>query len=289
METTKTCIICKEAKLLDTFAISKGYYANQCRDCENIKRREKRAKKTSGEIVIMIDPINNMICDYCHVETSKTLFRPNSRKCKDCLKIERLAYTQSEHGKQKSAEWYQKNRENIAKSQAEWHQRNREKLNEKYNQRYRLDPEFRFKQLCTKRIQGAFRDKGMQKSNKTVSYLNSSISWLIGWLKFCFSLEMTMENHGEHWHMDHVIPVNTFNLNDPKQVELCFSWYNLSPLKASENLSKSDTINVQQIKQHVQNLVYFNKQHYNIETYIDLCARHLIKTGSPLELYLPLQ
>lgn len=285
---TKTCIICNEPQMLKEFAVSKGYIANQCRTCANRKRNEKRSKKKAGLIVVATDQINNMICDYCHLEVSKTLFRPQSRKCASCLKVERYAYTQSEHGKEKQGEWRDKNKEIISKQQSEWRNQNREKINEKRKQKYHSDHDYRFKQLCSRRIRIAFKDKGMEKSDKTITYLNCTIPWLTEWFKFCFTPEMTIDNHGEYWHMDHVIPVNTFNLNDPEQVELCLSWFNLSPLEARENISKHDSINVQQIERHVHNLICFNNL-YNIDKYFDLCARHLtMNSGSPLEPHLPL-
>lgn len=294
---TKTCTGCKQNKILSDFAIEKGKVISRCRICVNAQKAAYKRRKreeayqeriASGEVVLPINPIDNFICPYCHIEQSKTMFRPNRDKCLNCERAYGREYRQSDIGKEKSAQWLNDNRERMSELQAEWYQRNKEKRNEDYNRRYHSDVTFKFKVLCKSRIQTAFKTKDMRKSDKTVQYLNCSIPWLIEWFTTCFTAEMTVENHGDYWHMDHVIPINTFDLTDPEQIKLCFSWYNLSPLSASENMAKHDSINVQQIQQHVQKLLQF-ETYYNIHKYIDLCARHLRMTGNPLEFYLPLQ
>jgi len=121
----------------------------------------------------------------------------------------------------------------MTELRAQWYQRNKE-----YVERYHSDPAFKFKRLCKDRIIHALNNKGLHKSDRTVRYLNCSISFLIKW----FDDEMTIDNHGEYWHIDHVIPINTFDLNRPIDIFLCFSWFNLSPLKGSENMSKHDSV-----------------------------------------------
>lgn len=211
-------------------------------------------------------------------------------RCRECEREGWRNYRRSERGKQKAIEWVKRNPDRMAELQAQWYQRNKPKRNAEYNARYHTDPEFRFKQLCKRRIQAALHGKHLQKSDKTVKYINCSIPWLIQWFQFCFSPEMTLENHGNYWHMDHVIPINHWDLNDPVHVLHCFSWYNLSPLPGGENISKHDTIDTQQIQRHVQKLVDFLYL-WNVHLphdYFDFCARHLKIAGKPLELYLPL-
>lgn len=54
---------------------------------------------------------------------------------------------------------------------------------------------------------------------------------------------MTWENWNSHgWHIDHKIPISIFDLSDPHQQEICFSWRNQQPLWATENMKKRNKL-----------------------------------------------
>jgi hypothetical protein len=50
---------------------------------------------------------------------------------------------------------------------------------------------------------------------------------------------MNWENRGMFgWHIDHIKPVNTFDLTDEKQLKECWNYKNLRPLWAKDNLTR---------------------------------------------------
>jgi hypothetical protein len=51
---------------------------------------------------------------------------------------------------------------------------------------------------------------------------------------------MTWANHGA-WHVDHIRPCASFNLEDPAEQRVCFHFSNLQPLWAQDNLAKGAT------------------------------------------------
>lgn len=54
---------------------------------------------------------------------------------------------------------------------------------------------------------------------------------------------MTWDNYGRFgWHIDHIKPLSSFDLNDPKQFKEACHWKNLQPLWAKDNLSKGDRV-----------------------------------------------
>jgi len=60
-----------------------------------------------------------------------------------------------------------------------------------------------------------------------------------------FDSNMTWENHGTYWHIDHIIPQAYFKfetLADPSFLK-CWSLDNLQPLKIDDNLEKSSFYN----------------------------------------------
>ena len=92
--------------------------------------------------------------------------------------------------------------------------------------------------------------------------------------------KMNLDNKGTYWHIDHVIPVNKFKFNEDNKkedIDNCFSWFNVMPIKGKDNMEKKDSINNFQIELHIQNLKKFCKKR-DIKfpkSYKKLCATHL--------------
>ena len=83
--------------------------------------------------------------------------------------------------------------------------------------------------------------KGIDTSYKTLVGCSEEI--LRKWLEFQFDDQMTWDNLGTYWHIDHILPINKFDLDsNPDAKFICFNWKNLQPLPAFENQSKSDSI-----------------------------------------------
>ena len=68
-------------------------------------------------------------------------------------------------------------------------------------------------------------------------------SWLFfrDYIESKFSHGMTWDNYGE-WHLDHVIPLASFDLTDKKQVLAACHYTNISPLWATQNIRKGRKI-----------------------------------------------
>lgn len=84
--------------------------------------------------------------------------------------------------------------------------------------------------------------KGISKSAHTMKLLDCSIPELRLYIESKFQKGMTWDNYGE-WHLDHVIPCDTFDLTDSEQQKICFHYTNLQPLWAVDNLKKHNKLN----------------------------------------------
>jgi hypothetical protein len=62
--------------------------------------------------------------------------------------------------------------------------------------------------------------------------------WLVKWLEIQFKNDMSWENYGKIWHIDHIRPCASFDLISEEQQKECFHWSNLQPLYAWENTEK---------------------------------------------------
>jgi len=65
---------------------------------------------------------------------------------------------------------------------------------------------------------------------------------------------------GKYWHIDHTLPFSSFNFENEEQIQTCFNWKNLRPLRVDKNLTKgSKIIATPYLFQEIKS-VYFLKQ-----------------------------
>ena len=293
----RTCRKCDKQKDIDFFV--KG--ENLCKECNNRIRRERyvnnpdyankikaKQRETNAKVGTKLpnekQSDDTKYCKYCDENKNISMFRPKRAKCIDCERKDGKDYRKSDTGKAKSIKWVEENREQMSKLQSTWHQKNKPKINAKYIERCKTDPVFKMHVIAKSRIRAAFK-----KSKKTDEYLGCSGEFYVRWMEYCLEYEtdpdMTIENHGEIWHVDHVVPVNIFDLGDEAQQNICFNWRNTMPLQANKNLSKHDKIIPEQVKTHYKHLLKFHKDN-GIELpdeFQELYAKHLKMTGTPLE------
>ena len=62
-----------------------------------------------------------------------------------------------------------------------------------------------------------------------------------------FDDKMNWENCGSYWHIDHIVPIDSFNFTsyDDEAFKKCWSLQNLQPLYGPDNISKGNQINEQ--------------------------------------------
>lgn len=219
----------------------------------------------------------NKQCNKCIIMKDDSEFRKNRRVCKDCERESGREYRRSND---KAKIWATNNKDKMKELQSNWHQQNKERINEKFVDRYNNDIEFKIKKNTHRRLLDL-----INKNKTTKHYLGTEFSFIKEWLSFSFTPEMSWDNYGTFWHIDHVIPLNTFNIVNEEEQLIAFNWTNLMPYKKEDNLSKHDNIVPEQIKVHLSNLIKFHKLK-NIEindSIIKLFAKHLV-AGTPLEL-----
>lgn len=115
----------------------------------------------------------------------------------------------------------------------EWHRKNAKEI---YARR-RAKPYERLASVIRARIYDVL--KHGYKSDKTEKLIGISIKELKTYLENKFQDGMIWENYGFYgWHIDHIIPLSSFDLENPNEQKKAFHYTNLQPLWAQENLRK---------------------------------------------------
>lgn len=74
------------------------------------------------------------------------------------------------------------------------------------------------------------------------------------YLSMQFDEGMSWDNYGTAWEIDHIRPLNAFDLSDPGQFRLCFSWRNLQPLSPEANATKGTSWTPKQEREWLNHL-----------------------------------
>lgn len=284
----KICSNCEITKLESMFIPKR----NICKDCRNKRSREKyKALEINNEI--------EQECNVCEQSIQLSLFVKNRKICINCNNEKRRTkYKEDDNLRitaiQRSTEFKQKRIiEKNKKKEEELGIDNKkcrycETIKHKYCFRSnrlkckdceRDEPHEKLKRLIRSRIISALNNK----NKHTVEYLGCSIPEYLNWL-LQNDANYTLENRGFEWHIDHIIPLSRFNLENEEEQLIAFNWRNTMPLSCQENLKKNNKIIKMQVEQHYKKLLeYHTKNKLDLpQVYIDLFAKYLV-AGSPLE------
>ena len=106
------------------------------------------------------------------------------------------------------------------------------------------DPQYREGTAHRGRVRVAVVTKYNPDKDKYLTDCGCSVTFFRAWIESQFDETMTWENYGNRatvsWSMDHYLPLVAFDLTDPTQKYLAFSWLNFQP--CFENSSKGVTI-----------------------------------------------
>lgn len=212
----KTCVNCNSKQSLANFSLtikSKDGYQPKCKTCVNVYNKKyylanKEKVKTN-----------------CKMYKSK-----NRNEIKNKDKI--YAVNNKEKILQYKKDYY---KNNINKYK-EYDIKNRDRKNAQALKRtlhkLKIDPIYRLQFNIRSRIKAAFRLKKATKCKKSEELLGCSIKIAKEHLESKFLPTMTWENYGKYWHIDHIIPCNSFDLSDEEEQKKCFHYTNLQPLFA---------------------------------------------------------
>lgn len=128
-----------------------------------------------------------------------------------------------------------KHGDKILAANKEWRRQNPDY----HAERYKSDDQYRLARILSSRFRGALR--GNHKSGRAVELLGCTIEEFKRHIEAQWQPGMTWGNHRRYgWHIDHIRPLNSFDLSDPEQQAMACHYTNLQPLWWRENISKRD-------------------------------------------------
>lgn len=132
--------------------------------------------------------------------------------------------------------WQAANVEQVRESKRRWARQNSAHLTA-YKRKRLENPEHRLANNMRGRLYKALRRNSSGKSISAVKDLGCSIPKFMLYVENQFQDGMSWDNYGE-WHLDHVIPVSSFDLSYESQTKEAFNWLNYQPLWAKDNRIK---------------------------------------------------
>ena len=115
------------------------------------------------------------------------------------------------------------------------------RLRKRVAKRKKTDVNFKLRLALSKRVLAAVKFAKTKKAFKTQELIGCSIKTMRKHLEKQFKEGMTWQNHGRYgWHIDHIRPLEKFDLSDPKQQLVAFNYKNCQPLWWRENLEKAN-------------------------------------------------
>ena len=255
----KQCHTCKGVKLLSDFSLcnrSKDTHYYECRDCNSKSPKEKRELKTKRKELFLQ---GKNICYRCG-EIKELKDFPTSKSWNGVENICRVCSHKEEKEMRKSPEYRerQKNKPKRIKSkEAKEKARIRQKLNRKEasakeKEKLHTDAKFKLKKYLRRDLNLALKRQGVQKCEKTLELLGCSVEFFFDYMEEKFTEGMSWENHSFYgWHIDHIIPMEAFDLKQPLHRRACCYYTNLQPLWSTLNLHKSDSYNQEDFDIHL--------------------------------------
>ncbi len=182
------------------------------------------------------------ICTNCGCAIQKYRILRNA-KCTPCYEAYQKAHS-SERAKKSYHKYRDSNRESRNRKHHEWVKANPDKVREHAKRHYWSNPEHRLRVIARTRIRHALNGKRRRVPLETM--LGCSISELRAYLENKFLPGMTWDNWSYHgWHIDHIQPLASFDLSDPKQFAIACHHTNLQPLWAMDNFKKQAKTTIQ--------------------------------------------
>jgi glutamate synthase domain-containing protein 2 len=215
----RKCTKCNIIKPLECFNLdSRGKFGVEarCKSCKNELVKEHKKNTNYDKIYYQ----NNKIS--------------HNQKSKEYIEKNREAYNAYQN---------QYKKDNKYKSQKKYNQINKDTLLQKSytrrNQKIKTDPSYKLRIRISTDICNRLRNCISSKKTTTLEYLGCTFQSYKTYLETQFTPEMSWENWGIVWEIDHKISISSFDLTQEKNVFKAFNYQNTQPLFKTTEIAES--------------------------------------------------
>lgn len=254
----KECTKCHKTLPVDNFykkTASKSGYATQCKTCcaatvKNWQERNKEKLKQDRHRYYIENKERARISEKAWQSRNPERARAIKRRWDKANKEKIQAYSQRPEvraaNRKRNHEKYLANREKIIEAARLWVIANPERSKETrrlIDKKRRSAPKAKLSNSISCGIRYSLRNKS--KANRHWEKLvDFTIEQLKSHLEKQFDSEMTWENYGSYWQIDHIVPIAVFNFETTEDIDFkkCWALENLQPLESTQNASKGARI-----------------------------------------------
>jgi hypothetical protein len=152
-------------------------------------------------------------------------------------------YRKTKIGKEKLAEYLEKNKEKIKTRRKAYNKFNKEKIKAYKNQQYKNNIQYKLRDVLKRGLNRSLKNKNLKKAASITELIGCSLEQLKQYLESKFQPGMSWDNHSRFgWHIDHIKPLVSFDLSNLNKVKEACHYTNLQPLWWLDNLKKSDKL-----------------------------------------------
>jgi hypothetical protein len=239
----KICTKCKIYKNIESFSKRSGkanLYKSHCKECYNLYYKNKQKLSQENFNIENLNIKFYKKCIKCNLSKISFDFVIDKSKkdgrnscCKKCRK-----YFSKEKRKinkeyiNQNKKWKLENKARYRKQQTQYE-----------NNKRHTDIKFRLRKTLRTRISEYLRKKHIAKTTSLIKLVGCTQDQLRQYLESKFQPGMNWNNYGQFgWHIDHIIPLSSFDLTNPGELAKACHYTNLQPLWWQDNIEKSNKI-----------------------------------------------
>lgn len=214
--------------------------SKQCSICKKVLNESDFNRKSASK-----DGLDSK-CKYCQKEYDKSRSaqkkiydKKYKQEHKEQIKNYDKQHPRLEYKRQYSKIYHEEHKEQAKEYSKCYQENNKIKEKQRYAKYHLTHYNIDLKYTIDHKVMSTIYASLKSNFHDTIynKYLNYNMVTLKEHLEKQFTSEMSWDNYGSYWELDHIIPKSQFNYSsvDDKEFQLCWSLSNLRPLSKTEN------------------------------------------------------